>query len=538
MSYTGEIGPKTVYGNETASQANPHGLTGDQVEQMLLFTQSGTGAVQRTLDSKVKDFVSVKDFGAVGDGATDDAAAVQAAFTASSRIYFPPGKYKLSVNIAKTMANAIDSFTVVGAGPDKTILFWPNANGGLSITYAGGLNNSVTLSDFSCTTAQAGGGTAINLFNSVSNASPANAAQNNLSHITFRGDDGYSSTNYWTTCIAINNVSSNNLNGIYFSGPTTRAGTGIVMVGLPASTTFAVVLNIASSIFNNLGVGVFYGNYVQGISVHQSQFNGCNNGIDAGSTETGLDQLVVTSSQFGLVGSQVGIQTSSPVYHTTIANNLFIINGSSTNAISLSSAAYFNIHGNELECFNTTGTTGINIGTMDAGTSGVIKGNQIYGFATAISLGASSINVLVEGNNFLGHSTSISLNTTNISDSGTGNLIINNAGYNIAWTAFTPTVVVTGGTGTATGSYQKNGKTVHFQMAITCTGSGTLSTTTLPFTANSRAMFAGREMVRTGTGWVGWSTGASNTMSATTVSNSAAMQTNDILSISGTYEST
>ena len=43
------------------------------------FTQSGTGAVQRTVENKLKDTVSVKDFGAVGNGVADDTAAIQAA---------------------------------------------------------------------------------------------------------------------------------------------------------------------------------------------------------------------------------------------------------------------------------------------------------------------------------------------------------------------------------------------------------------------------------------------------------------------------
>ena len=34
------------------------------------FIQAGTGAVQRTVESKLQDVVSVKDFGAVGDGVT------------------------------------------------------------------------------------------------------------------------------------------------------------------------------------------------------------------------------------------------------------------------------------------------------------------------------------------------------------------------------------------------------------------------------------------------------------------------------------
>ena len=62
----------------------------------LSFTQTGTGASARTIDSKLKDFVSVKDFGATGDGSTDDRAAIQAAIDSvntGGTLYFPPGTY-------------------------------------------------------------------------------------------------------------------------------------------------------------------------------------------------------------------------------------------------------------------------------------------------------------------------------------------------------------------------------------------------------------------------------------------------------------
>ena len=67
------------------------------------FLQSGTGATARTVDAKLKDTVSVKDFGAVGDGTTDDTAAIDLAIASGAdNIYFPMGTYMTTGNHAVT----------------------------------------------------------------------------------------------------------------------------------------------------------------------------------------------------------------------------------------------------------------------------------------------------------------------------------------------------------------------------------------------------------------------------------------------------
>lgn len=83
----------------------------------LIFTQAGTGAVRRTMQNKARETFSVADFGAVGDGVTDDTAAIAAAWTAAQaqsslpELVFPAGIYKATLfpNFAVNNARIIPS---------------------------------------------------------------------------------------------------------------------------------------------------------------------------------------------------------------------------------------------------------------------------------------------------------------------------------------------------------------------------------------------------------------------------------------------
>lgn len=67
----------------------------------VTYTQGASGSVQTTVQAKLQETVSVKDFGATGDGVTDDTAAIIAAANAMTDnvvLHFPKGTYIISHN--------------------------------------------------------------------------------------------------------------------------------------------------------------------------------------------------------------------------------------------------------------------------------------------------------------------------------------------------------------------------------------------------------------------------------------------------------
>lgn len=87
----------------------------------ISYTPPFTGGVTESVGNKLAQTISVKDFGAVGDGVTNDAPAIAATITAviaagGGTVYFPAGKYKCTTRIG-TFVNA-SNLTLFGYGAE------------------------------------------------------------------------------------------------------------------------------------------------------------------------------------------------------------------------------------------------------------------------------------------------------------------------------------------------------------------------------------------------------------------------------------
>jgi parallel beta-helix repeat protein len=149
---------------DSATFGNGAGLVG--------FTQSNstaflTNATQRTVQAKLRDWISVADFGAIADGVintgagTDNATAFQNAIDSLSTggvLYVPQGIYKVGSQLTLP-----DNFIILGEGAWNTSIFAPtafNGDGLIKLTGATGLPSGV----FSIAiTAQVGGAGAVSI---------------------------------------------------------------------------------------------------------------------------------------------------------------------------------------------------------------------------------------------------------------------------------------------------------------------------------------------------------------------------------------
>ena len=174
MCYETDTG-KFKVGTGTVWTSTSYGASGTST-----ITAPGLGAITRTVSDKLAELVSVKDFGAVGDGTTDDRAAIQAALDAVSAgggtLYFPSGVYAMSSNVSNTQLGRTIARDLRITGENATIkctsathlvnMMVLNCSTGFSVEMDGiewdGNNKVLNLVRFEQSTAQGVGSISLN----------------------------------------------------------------------------------------------------------------------------------------------------------------------------------------------------------------------------------------------------------------------------------------------------------------------------------------------------------------------------------------
>ena len=110
----------------------------------LLFTATGAGSgngtaqLSRTVQTRLQDYATVKDFGAVGDGVTDDTAAIQKAldsFPDGGTLYIPPGTYLITYPLTITSCINIIGAGNSGEGDSACTLYYSPINSSTCLTF-------------------------------------------------------------------------------------------------------------------------------------------------------------------------------------------------------------------------------------------------------------------------------------------------------------------------------------------------------------------------------------------------------------------
>lgn len=148
-------------------------LASDDGGQLVSFLQSGDGAKPRSVSGRLRDSVSVKDFGAVGDGVADDSDAVQNAMLSTNKtIFFPSGRYRLTRTLYRAQGQ------LLGEGFQSALVF-EGLNGADGIVFSpAAYQNTSGASNLSVLTKGSNGGRAF--------STPYAAAQYNTLYSNWR----------------------------------------------------------------------------------------------------------------------------------------------------------------------------------------------------------------------------------------------------------------------------------------------------------------------------------------------------------------
>lgn len=387
----------------------------------VIFVQAGAGAVPRTVESKLRDTVSVKDFGAVGNGVADDTVAIQAAIDATpvyGTTFFPAGTYIITATLNLKSNTGVD-------GQGATIKAKDAVNFEYMMLAASKTNVTVKNIRFDANKANRSAGQNVRFmclgFTDCDDCTASNVYVENArgySSIPAVGlaVGGSSIRCKIENCTAVNcgDSGANAADGFFASGEsnliigclaTNCTDTGFVIESSNASGIVGCIArscNAGAAITNAVNADK-YGNFISGVSVFDWN-SAVTGGIQIGcplNTSTGAlydtvvsDVTVVAVTGGKGTGPAINLrQTGTPKAVRVTLNNVRIRTASAQGI--LVDADQVSIRGCDI-----SGTTNACIQFQDGSTSNFVAGCQLVGGSFGITTAGNS-SLVCESNSML-----------------------------------------------------------------------------------------------------------------------------------------
>ncbi len=436
------------------------GVSSDDVS----FLAGGVGAVARTAHDKFSEIVSVKDFGAVGNGTADDAAAIVAAVASGRRVHFPAGTYRIA---SAVVFSGLSGFELFGDGAGVATIKCDGAATFTNAAVAFSGCNHFRVTGLTIDQNNNASFSATNPLLLALSCTDFKIDLNEVLHYTYIGIAVNSCQRFWIDGNRVERDTAINTtnHAINVSSSVSTSGPGVVSRNLcknSGSIYRGANIIIANNRFdfNRYGAGIVtsgngtptYGQYVVTGNICSG-----GTGVDAdGFNVAGLE----IDGYFCTINNNVVFQNAGPgiamlAYRSTLQGNICFGNGIGAGGaqyqagiamgyVSASQGAHYcNVSGNH--CFD------------------IGSGSQLYGY---YEQSASLVGNTVCGNKFDGNIT--------------GPVFFQgSAGYYETqdWVSYTPTITATSGsittTGTCTGRYKRIGKMVFVKVSCAITTNGT-----------------------------------------------------------------
>jgi hypothetical protein len=395
----------------TAIEADITTIEGDitTIEGDITTIEGDITAIEADIAALVPPFTT----GLIGNNSTANDSALTAALAAEpyadrKSIRFGPGVFYFADNITITI-NDEQSIAFEGCGIGVTEIKFAN-NKGFVINYenAALAGPVATFRDMAITTLGVGTSTAVKLL--AAGTVQADIAPTALTNVWFHGYGNSgpvsSSGTHWSIGVEIKHVQNVNFNGVNFLGALnesngsgyTTAGTGVKIYSDEGE--YSTTYNFVNCTWFYIGLGISYGEGVQGVALTNCNFVGGQYGIRVLTGSAGTNLLQINNSHFNCAGIGVYCEIVPASIH--ISGCFFVIPTSSDYGVllqdtSVGAAAYAMITGNWFFGQTTSSTFGV-VATDVSGVN--IIGNIFSGLAAGVAITDDSDEVMCAHNQY------------------------------------------------------------------------------------------------------------------------------------------